>query len=71
MKPQRSLGPHYFLQQANTVQQSKAHLGATIFLNLNRILLLNRIINALACISNLSSKDLKRFNKQPQKSPPT
>lgn len=69
MKPQHSLGPNYFLQKVNTVQQSKAHLGAKIFLNLNRISLFNPIINAIAYISYLPSKDLKRFNTQPQKSP--
>lgn len=69
MTPQHNLLKHYFLQKFNSTQQSKAHLGAVIFLNLNRIFQFNLIINALAYTSYLSSKDLKWFTKQPQKSP--
>lgn len=69
MTPQHNLLKHYFLQKFNNTQQSKAHLGAVIFLNLNRIFQFNLIINALAYTSYLSSKDFKWFTKQPQKSP--
>lgn len=69
MKPQHSLRPNYFLQKVSTTQQSKPHLGVTVFLNLNRIILFNLIINAIVYTSYISSKVLKWFDKQPQKPP--
>lgn len=69
MTPWHDLWKNYFLQKFNTTQQCKAHLGAVIFLNLNRIFQFILIINALAYTSYLSSKDPKWFTKEPQKSP--
>lgn len=59
MTPQHNLCKNCFLQKFNSTQQSKAHLGAVNFLNLNRIFPFNLIIIVLAYTSYLSSKDPK------------